>query len=158
MNKSTPLSHLPTQPTLPPQHEIISADDDATIQEVLNQITGSSQSPQVSQPQIAQPQQPYIFQGMDIPQPTISPQMLNSLLQQKPELQPSTTSMLMNILTEDFKLATIILVAFVIVNFAPITKTLEKYFSLEKIPYSEIIIKGVILSIVVIFAKKTLIK
>jgi len=65
---------------------------------------------------------------------------------------------LLKILTSDFKLASIIFVVYVAVSFIPITKFLDKYFSLERIPHSEVIIKGMLLAIAVTLMMKALMR
>jgi len=181
--KSTPLSHLPSQGSISaPQQDIIPADDESTIQEVLNQLTGGGSSPQTSQ------QQPPMQQAQQQAPPVLDASttaLLNSLMNSaggsgtggvstvippptagtapQSMIAPadngnSVANIIMRALTEDFKLASIIFAVYITTSFIPITKFLEKYFSLEKIPYSEIIIKAAIVSILVIFAKKIIIK
>lgn len=190
MSNSTPISHLPQQPSVVnSQQELLAGDDDATIQEVLNQITGGSGAPTPPHPppqqqvpiQNVQPIQPprmqippamYPSQNMN-QNAMMDPMQLLQMMQEQPpsiaagpNTQPSSQqtpqnnvfNILMFALTEDFKLATIIFVAYVVIQFIPITKLLEKYFSLEKIPYSNILIKGAIASVVIVLAKKALMK
>lgn len=67
-------------------------------------------------------------------------------------------NVLLKMLTSDFKLATIIFVVYIAISFVPITKFLDKYLSLDRIPHAEVIIKGVIIAIVVTLALKSFIK
>ncbi len=177
--KSTPLSHLPAQGSAAssPQ-DIIPADDDSTIQEVLNQLTGGGSSPPPPNNANTQPppQQPPVMINRPTPpsMPPLDPSttaLLNSLMNSANAVAPASSppmqaidtgnsvmNLVMLALTEDFKLATIVFAIFVAIHFVPITSVLGRYFSLEKIPYSEIVIKGAIVAIAVIFAKKMFIK
>jgi len=189
--KSTPLSHLPSQGSaaVSSSQDILPADDDSTIQEVLSQLTGGGSGGSSSSPPQSSPPTPPSNKPANPQQP--SPSMLHQLPHSHAPLDPSTTALLnslmngaanvgpaisappalqtvdggnsvMNIvmlaLTEDFKLASIVFAVFVAIHFVPITNVLGRYFSLEKIPYSEIVIKGAIVAIVVTFAKKAFIK
>ena len=186
--KSTPLSHLPSQGSIStPQQDIIPADDDSTIQEVLNQLTGGGSGGGVAVQQQQPP--PPSQQPQQQPSPALDASttaLLNSLMNSAGVVggsasgltsqgvaanvtsvvgggsagdgSNSITNIIMLALTEDFKLASIIFAVYIASCFIPITKFLEKYFSLEKIPYSEIIIKAAIVSVLVIFAKKMFIK
>jgi len=178
--KSTPLSHLPSQGSISaPQQDIIPADDESTIQEVLNQLTGGGGSPPAGvAPQAPSPPPPPPQQQTAPALDASTTALLNSLMNSAgtvggavsgvtaavPQASSSSDSsnsianMVMLALTEDFKLASIIFAVYIATCFIPITKFLEKYFSLEKIPYSEIIIKAAIVAVLVIFAKKLLIK
>jgi cation transport ATPase len=179
MSKSTPLSHLPQQTAVvDAQDDIIAGDDDATIQDVLNQITGgggggdvlqqqrqyakqqataTAQQQQQQQQQQHQQHQQHQQQKMQyMQQPVVdSSAMLNTMMQQT--TAPATgniMNVLMFALTEDFKLASIIFAVYVSVQFIPITRFLERYFNLDKIPYSDILIKGALVAIAVMVVRK----
>lgn len=176
MSKSTPLSHLPQQTAVVDgQDDIVAGDDDATIQEVLNQITGgggggndvlqqqqqqqqyaklqASALASAQQQQQQQQKMQYIQQ-----QPMVdSSVMLNNMMQQTTApASGNIMSVLMFALTEDFKLASIIFAVYVSVQFIPITRFLERYFNLDKIPYSDILIKGALVAIVVMVIRKAI--
>ncbi len=55
---------------------------------------------------------------------------------------------------DDIKLALLVFVSVIIVNFMPIIKFLNNYISLDKIPNNEILIKASVIAIIVIFFKK----
>lgn len=187
MNKTTPISHLPQQQAVVnSQQELVAGDDDATIQEVLNQITGGSttgnstsstlqnMTSMPTQPQQTHPMPHQIHhqQPATIPLPQLDPtssMLLNNLMNNPNALSslsmpnPANSSnnvlnILMFALTEDFKLAVIIIITYVIANFVPVTKVLEKYLSLDKIPYSEILIKGCIVAFLVTLIRKATMK
>jgi hypothetical protein len=189
MNKSTPLSQLPNasqqqnafvndqqkqmitsaqtaiqniqmpqNTQIPPE---IMNDDDATIQEVLNQIN-SQKAP--SPPQIptispsVMPQQP----------PTPSPnmfeqfQMNNDFYAPMPPMMPmppqpspvQNVDMFVSFFADDIKLAGLVLSVYIMVNFIPIGSLLGKYFAIDKIPYHDILLKGLLCATIVVFAKK----
>lgn len=194
--KSTPLSHLPQQ-ALPPSQEIISGDDDTTIQEVLNQIASSApqQQPQINvantqqTPQIPSQlsQQPVTQQQMAFMSAHNAQQLsnldTNTLLsmiggspntasnvmptqqpfQQHPTMgataQPQSNNMmnmLLKIMSSDLKLAAIVFTVYIAISFVPVTRVLERYLSLDKVPHSEVIIKGVLVAILVTLLMKAL--
>jgi len=167
--KSTPISHLPQQ-ALPPAQEVISGDDDTTIQEVLNQIAASSSQPQQQPPapppvpqQNVTPQQAAFMAAHNSQQlSNIDTNVLLSMINNVPVVTagPNTSmmNMMMNMLTQDFKLAAIVFVVFVAVSFIPITQILGKYFSLDRIPHSDVIIRGALVAIAVMLLMKTLLK
>lgn len=218
MNKSTPISQLPasmqtgngnfineqqkqmitqaqqaisTMSMPQSSHNLdIASEDDATIQEVLNQINRpSSPQPQVSipppqepvmhspPPQVFMPQQ-VPFQQYAPPPPQIDLQSLYGLLQQQNQtsaIQDMSTTppgnvsnvasvtsnvfeQFINVFGEDIKLGLIIIVAYTVIQFAPVTKLLSKYVAIEKIPHHTIIINSLIMALIVILTKRVLFK
>ena len=57
-------------------------------------------------------------------------------------------------ITEDVKFAAFIFVLFVVVHFIPIDKFLLKYFSIDRIPYYDILLKGLVAFVAVIVFRK----
>lgn len=57
-------------------------------------------------------------------------------------------------IAEDVKFAAFIFILFVIVHFIPIDKFLLKYFSIDRIPYYDILLKGLVAFVAVIIFRK----
>jgi hypothetical protein len=173
-NMQLPQNTQLTQPNFEAPNE-----DDATIQEVLNQIqsstqnTGEPQNPQLQLQQQHQmpsipalpPQPPqYVHSQQDIS----ANQALQYLGQYPPQPQqyvdggllsnrvPDQNSMLSSItaVAHDVKLATFVFVLFIIVQFVPVEKFLTRYIAIDKIPYYQIIVKALIAFVAVILFKK----
>jgi hypothetical protein len=205
MNRSTPINNLPqnsfvndqqrqivmqaqqaiTNMQLPQNTQLTQPsfeapnDDDATIQEVLNQIqsstqnTGESQTPQLQHPQQQQmpsipalpPQPPQYVQSQ---QDLSANQALQYLGQYPPQPQqyidggllsghvPYQNSMLSSItsVAHDVKLATFVFVLFILVQFVPVDKFLGRYIALDKIYYYHMIAQALIAFVAVIVFKK----
>lgn len=206
MNKSTPLNQLPVMNgqntfindqqrqmvmqaqsavnALPmPQNTQMSSelgnDDDATIQEVLNQIHGgnSSQSadevpsksvptmpPQLMNQQITPNMMPQPIMQSQPLQPTFDPyaQMYAGQFPSQPQniidpLQNQTDGSMLGFfssIAEDVKFAAFIFTLFIIVHFIPIDKFLMRYFVLDKIPYYDVILKATMAFVAVIIFRK----
>lgn len=211
MNKSTPLNQLPAMGgqntfvndqqrhmvmqaqnavnALPmPQNTQMSSelpnDDDATIQEVLNQIHGgggnASQSMDTmdsSVPSKSMPVMPPQLMNQQItpnmmpqpivqspPQPAFDPysQMYTGQYPSQPQpivdpLQNSTDGSVLGFIgsiAEDFKFGAFIFLLFIVVHFIPIDKFLMKYFALDKIPYYDVILKATVAFVAVIVFRK----
>lgn len=155
------------------------ADDDATIQEVLNQIqSGSSASQanntvqQVPPQQYEMPQQqmqnvqvPNISYSSQPPQPAFAPNMVgngaNFIGQMPPQPSPYLDTENHNgilgsvgAVAQDVKLAAFVFILFIIVQFIPIDKFLLRYFAFDKIPYYQVILKALLAFVAVIFFRK----
>lgn len=179
MNKSTPLSQLPSQaaPQQPePKASDILGEDDATIQEVLNQINMQHQPqqnvpapPQISVPQVMQPPQPMppvaMPQGMSqmmqqapsqLPQDLYASMMQQQPLVQVPSGSGNTIDMFFNLFMDDIKLALMVFSFFIIANFIPISSILNKYIAIEKIPYHDVILRAIFCAVLIVAAKKLL--
>lgn len=190
MNKSTPLSQLPNasqqqntfvndqqkqmitsaqtaiqsiqmpqNTQIPPE---IMNDDDATIQEVLNQINsqksgGNNTSPASPPPSVMPPQPPVLpsyeqFQMNNdyyVPPP--------SMMQMPMPNAPSpahNVDMFVTFFADDLKLAGLVLSVYIMVNFIPIGSILGRYIAIDKIPYHDILLKGLMCATIVVFAKK----
>lgn len=148
-----------------PQNTQMSADvvmdDDATIQEVLNELN-STQQP-IPMPPMQDPMQ---FQ-QHIPQMTMNPlQDINMLT---PSSNPSKEGESASVQNEDapvekndgifhklfthflkdVKLILILVLSYVLITFIPVQKFISNYFmSIERIPYSYVIVKAILTSIV----------
>lgn len=195
MNKSTPLSQLPNalqQQTafvndqqkqmvtsaqaavqnipipqntqIPP--EIIN-DDDATIQEVLNQINSQKGNPP-PQPQEMLPPQPQLMPPLNMPDPMV-PQGYNGGMMPFPTassamfqpVAPSAASsgnveLFLHFFADDLKLAALVFAIFLAVQFIPVGSFLGRYIAIDRIPYHDILIKGLIAAVAVILAKKVI--
>ena len=156
------------------------ADDDATIQEVLNQIQAGSSASQATniaqqapQQQYEMPQQqqiqnvqvPNISYSSQPPQPTFAPNMVgngaNFIGQMPPQPSPyldpeSHNGILGSVgaVAQDVKLAAFVFILFIIVQFIPIEKFLLRYFAFDKIPYYQVILKALLAFVAVIVFKK----
>jgi hypothetical protein len=150
-------------------NEIIS-DDDNAIQDMLNNLNSSSQQPDLQyiqqQQQLQQQQQDeYLarisaMNNLNINQfPSAqTPQVysVNPLLQQQQQLPKADgfVNQFMQLLTNDFKLAAIIFLAVIVVQFIPFHKYISKYIAIDKIPYHDVIFKAIIASLFVIIVNK----
>lgn len=190
MNKSVPINQIPVN-SFPQQGggEIIPEDDEATIQEVLNEINGkqvpqnlqqqqqmqmqqqmqqeypSYQQLQISQQQQQQAQVP-AQQMQYVPHPATQqmqqmqpPQMDYMMMQQlQNSATPSSFEIFLQFFAEDIKLASIIFLVVIIILFVPIGQVLNKYIAIDKIPYHDVLLKAVLISITVVLIKKLIVK
>lgn len=205
MNRSTPINNLPqssfvndqqrqivmqaqqaiTNMQLPQNTQLaqtnfeLQNEDDATIQEVLNQIqsttTTTEQQPNLPQQPVPQAQMPSI--PALPPQPTQFTQNQTDLLQNQamqylgqypPQPQQyvdggllanrvgEQNTMLTSIsaVAHDVKLATFVFVLFILVQFVPVDRFLVRYIAMDKIYYYHIIVKALIAFVAVIVFKK----
>lgn len=140
----------PSQP-IPSSNEVMMGDDDATIQDMLNQISSEPQIP-------VQPQ----YQQINVVEPMLANEMQSQPMQQY--VMPDNMSQvghhgnyLSNIVewnNKDIKVALYVIVAYLIVSFIPIEDLIYKYIQLNRIPYSGVIIKAVIAGILVYLMMK----
>lgn len=187
MSKSTPLNQLPATNTVPsfvndqqrtfvsnaqqaaqqfslPQSAQLSndvvADDDTTIQEVLNQLNAGNMNSQDQDPDAAvqesyvsdapmmyqqQQQQPMMMMG--------APQLPQKMAMVAPASAASyLPAAILN--DRDLKNAIVAMIAFVIVSLLPIERFVYAYISIDKIPYSNLIVKAVLCGVVVYVIKK----
>jgi hypothetical protein len=161
MSKSTPISQLPTGGK--PQDDLM-LDDDATVQEVLNQIA-QSQEPQQPSVQHFSPQMP--AQQMYNGSPQVMPQEFLAQAQQQMQNQnpnnwnsapqQSIQSKSPFNIDADMKTVFLIIGIVVIVQIFPIEKFVYKYVSIENVPYSGVMIKGVFAGAIFLLAKKYII-
>lgn len=203
MNRSTPINNLPqntfvndqqrqivmqaqqaisnmqlpqnTQLTQQSNFEIPN-EDDATIQEVLNQIQSTNTNPteqlqaqiqaQIQQPQMpsipalppqpplyaqTQPDQSIQYMGQFPPQPQqyVDGGLLSNRLPDQSSVFTSITAV-----AQDIKLATFVFILFILVQFVPAEKFLTRYIAIDKIPYYQIIVKALIAFVAVLAFKK----
>jgi hypothetical protein len=152
-------------------------DDDAAIQEVLNQIQASTSTP-TEQPIVPQqqpsipalPPQPTHFMhntpdtantpamqylGQYPPQP-LTPQQYfdnNAFAQTTTNEQNSVLSSITAV-AQDVKLATFVFIIFIVLQFIPVDNFLLRYISTEKIFYYRIVVRALIAFVAVILFKK----
>jgi hypothetical protein len=151
-------------------------DDDATIQEVLNQIHSTGGMEQTENSYKQQPMPPQVMTQQVSPQMMLQPvtqssqptfeqfsqmQYTNQYPQQPmPIIDPLQNqvegSMLgfIGAIAEDVKFAAFIFILFIIVHFIPVDKFLMRYFALDKIPYYDIILKALVAFVAVILFRK----
>lgn len=173
-NMQLPQNTQLSQPTYEVQNE-----DDATIQEVLNQIQSSTSNP--GEPQTPQLNHPHQHQMPSIPalppqppqyvpsqQDMSANQALQYLGQYPPQPQQyvdggllsnrvsDQNSMLSSItaVAHDVKIATFVFVLFILLQFAPIDRFLLRYIAMDKLYYYHIIVKALIAFVAVIVFKK----
>lgn len=90
--------------------------------------------------------------------------LLQNMLNQMPSQQlphvntnavhSSTIDMFMNVFADDIKLALLVLVMVIVVNFVPITTLLGRYIAIEKIPYHDILLKAILVAVLVVMLKR----
>lgn len=201
MNKSTPLSQLPLNgtpnnfvadapkammaplPASAPQTDV-PTEDDATIQEVLNQISSTpSAAPMTpSVPFHTEQPPPYVGSTTYTPQ-TLPPQLLNYAQNTMPSLDvtqslnalynmpmppaPSTLpapgiasslDQFLRLFADDLKVATIVFFVVIGVHFVPYERMLGTYFAIDKIPYHDVLLKAVATAVVVLLVRRFLSK
>lgn len=202
MNKSTPLNQLPSaggqtqfvndqqrqfvtqaQQAIGnspmPQNTQLSADvindDDAVVQDILNQINASTGSgshtsgpippssppshvmPPSSRPpsleQMMQPMAmpPYMQPSMNFD--TFMAQAAAAQSQNQPQSVPQMKDYLFQI-TDDIKLAGLIFMVVLLVHFVPIDTYIGRYFAVDKIPYHKVILRASLAALLVVVIKK----
>jgi hypothetical protein len=80
-----------------------------------------------------------------------------NILHQQPT-QQGGVELFMNFFGDDIKIALIVLVVVIIVNFVPISGILGRYIAIDKIPYHDILLKGILAALLVIIIKKIVFK
>lgn len=77
--------------------------------------------------------------------------------QQTPTITPPLSNnfeLFLNFFGEDIKIALIVLMVVIIINFIPISGILGKYIAIDKIPYHDILLKGILAALLVTIIKK----
>jgi len=169
MSKSTPINQL-QQPapsmdvleSISPQNNDIVDDDDATIQEVLNTISGPNNNKQKQQ-------QLPIFDNNEKNQDLLEQhqqllqanEILKKMNDQKEGSDPNVNATLDNLIMNSNKTqniiknsianftgnvsdAILIMCIVIVIHFIPLHKYISKYFSIEKIPYNVIILRALL--------------
>ncbi len=147
MSKSTPISQLPNIGYENTSNEVI--DDDATVQEVLNQFNATT-NPNTD---YNIPMNPSIMQQQLPPQQMFyNQQSLNDVITPPPMQHQSNHGQKTNTINKfiDGDVRTILLVVFVCIlcQIIPVESYVFKYVSIEKIPYSDIICKALFAGII----------
>ncbi len=135
------------------------------LQQMQQQLQMQKEAIQSAQmpPQLMQQAAPQIPQIIQLP----SAQQMDYLSNASPPAQqPSTIQdplenasenglfSIITSITEDVKFASFIFILFVVVHFIPIDKFLLKYFSLDRIPYYDVLLKGLVAFVGVIVLRK----
>lgn len=159
--------NMPQNTQIPP--EIIN-DDDATIQEVLNQI--NSQKGGGNNLSHMSPPPPSMQHHVEMMTQQVPPQMMDmgsmmmpagsayqpTYYPPQPQMIPSSAGssieLFLQFFADDIKLATLIFAVFVGVHFLPIGSLLSRYVAIDKIPYHDLLLKGIVATVIVIVAKK----
>ena len=159
MNKSTPISQLPTQvqPNVASVPPPVLNDDDVVVQDILNQINGGTVNESMEQ-QYQQQQQPMTQQSMHsyYPNPMMTQQMQMPPQMVQPQIQapPQEIQNYLLYFADDLKLAGLVFTITILVHFIPIDKYVSKYFNIQNIPYHEIILRAIMISLFVVLVKK----
>jgi hypothetical protein len=151
-------SQMPQNTQLAPE---IMNEDDAAIQDMLNNLnTGVIQEPQ----QIPVHTQDELIQrlsannvnvntlmnGYGLPQTYSMPQQ-----QQFVPVTPSfSAKTLTNLLQSEFKLVGLVFLVVIVVQFIPFHKYVGRYFSIDKIPYHDVILRAIVAALIVVIGKK----
>lgn len=163
----------PPQPSIntaqPATHP--SADDDAEIQEALNDVAAqlAASTPQMPPAPQAQPSMPtkeeimfmqaanrmpvyYPMGGVAAPSPSIAPLMTPA---HTPAQSPDYFTTIRNIIffSDDLKLLAVIFFVVFAVHFMPLEAIIGKYIAIEKIPYHDKIINALAIAVLVIVVK-----
>lgn len=155
-------SQMPQNTTLP--NDILN-EDDSVIQDMLNNLNANQQQQQDLQHQeeflrmaalnhmninqvMQQPQQQYM------PPPSQQYFMPPMTPAAAPTQQLNMQQKFMSLMTSEFKLAGLVFAVVIIVQFVPFHRYLSKYIAIEKIPYHDIILRGILAALAVIIAKK----
>lgn len=155
-------STMPQNTSLP--NDILN-EDDSVIQDMLNNLNANQQQQQDLQQQeeflrMAALNHMNINQVMQQPQQQYMPPPAQPFFMPPPvaptPLQPNIQQKFMSLLTSEFKLAGLIFAVVIIVQFVPFHRYLSKYIAIEKIPYHDIILRGILAALAVIIAKKML--
>lgn len=156
-------STMPQNTTLP--NDILN-EDDSVIQDMLNNLSAGQQQQQ-QQMQDLQQQEEFLrmaaLNNMNINQVMQQPQQQHYLPPPQPFFmpqagltiqQPSMQQKFMSLITSEFKLAGLVFAIVIIVQFVPFHRYISKYIAIEKIPYHEIILRGILAALAVVIAKK----
>lgn len=146
-----------------PSADVLNTDDDATVQEVLNQL---NQQESTTQPQQFQAPSPmHQQQQMSVPStfPALSESynQMNEATYLPPQMQmPMNMSSSMSGLPfvmmqdTDIKIIGIVILAYVATSLLPIERFVYQYVSLYKIPYSDVIVKACLCGVLVYIVMK----
>jgi len=172
MSKSTPLNQLQAPPPSfvndQQKHIVTQAqaaiqtfqnpqdsndDNNDQVQEVLQSISETFQMPAMPPPQMPMPN----FQLPPMPQQFIDNYAPSNLYEIDTKISEDNNEMLLSkflVFDNDVKLAAVCAAVFVIVTFIPLEKLIFKYISLDRVPYSGIIMKALAAAVVFyVFAK-----
>lgn len=167
-SKSTHISQLNMQQNSDPQKMYnIVEDDDSTVIDALNHLNKSvSIDPSTNQIQMpAPPQIDQFAQQAPVDFGVFNDNQYDGLdMQMQMQMQNETVSnndmrfsqMFSWTRSDDIKTALYVVIVFIIVSIIPIETTVYKYISLDKIPYSNVLLKAIIAGILVFLLKKLL--
>jgi hypothetical protein len=173
MSKSTPISQIPTTNILE-QRDVSMDEDDATVQEVLNQIAQSMSGsedqlpPTPPHPPIPQPppqhyqtshqnqiQQhpPHQHQPQHHYQPPSPPPPSATAVAPTAAVSPTSTTFVVNL--EDVRTVVVVAIICIVVQMVPIEEAIFKYVpSARNVPYASVVIKGLAAGGVYLVANK----
>jgi hypothetical protein len=161
MSKSTPINQLPNilmndpQRGAVPSNQAPSPSADDIIQETLSQLqqVAPPQQPQrpATPPQAYMPPPPEMMQQPPPPPSYESQQQYyyeNEQYEQEAPADPKEKLML-EFFNSDIKIALIAAACFILITMLPVDKLVYRYIDLQKVPYSGVVIKAVIMFIVI---------
>jgi chromate transport protein ChrA len=73
-----------------------------------------------------------------------------------PSTGNNTIDMFVNMFADDIKIAIIVFIVVVVVHFIPASSIISKYVAIDKIPYHDVIIRGLLCAVMVIIVRKAL--
>ncbi len=155
MSKSTPISQLPIQQPQQPANEILT-EDDTVIQDMLSNLSTSDPS-QLKQEDI------YKYVAAAAQMNTTAPSMVGAGMNvgnvgmgmgMVPGTSGTGVSKMVDLFSNELKIAGYVFMAVIIVHFVPFHKYLSKYLALEKIPYSEILLRAILAALLVVISQK----
>mgnify|MGYP006278165767 CR=1 FL=1 len=178
MSKSTPINQLPSQASNPtfvneqqrqmitqaqqaignsamPQNTQLPAEilteDDSVIQDMLNNLNAPSDVPSAQQEELLRLAAMNQYQ-----MPQMSPYPQQYAYAQPVHVPKSFSAQFTHLLTSEFKLAGLVFVIVLIVQFVPFHRYVSKYVAIDKIPYHEVLLRAIIAALAVIAVKKLL--
>jgi hypothetical protein len=155
MSKSTPINQLPNilmndpqRGAVPQQAPMPSADD--IIQETLSQLqqTAQPQPPQQPQPPLP-PQTPQMQPLPQYMEPPPSQYEYYYEDDQSAVVADPKEKLMLDFFNSDIKVALIAAACFILVSMLPVDKLVYQYIDLQKVPYSGVVIKAVIMFVVI---------
>ena len=206
MNKSTPINQLPAiaqqqnlfvndqqrhmvtqaqqaigNSTLPQNTQLPSEvinEDDAAIQDMLNNLSSQQEAPQgappqynpnIQIPQVQSPQEELmriaaannlninqlnqLMSGYGAP-PSYASSMSGQFAVSQPQGYAKHLAGLKNVFSSELRLAGLVFVVVILVQFVPFHSYIGRYIAIDKIPYNEVVLRAIIASLVVVVFKK----
>jgi hypothetical protein len=156
-----------SQAQAPPQSNMQASgpiqDPEEIIQETLNQINGQMQTPhppqqmpqppQVSQLEQYEAQQPLIYDPNMFAMPPTQQSLVDSNISIQTVGQQEPTSKLLNDLASwnnDIQVGLFAAALYILISMTPIESIIYKYIALDKLPYSNVVIKAAMMFVLML--------